>query len=397
MPPPPFDTTGFLRAATQIGIQAARAMAIAEDLYNQGLISYPRTDNTVYPPSIPLRRTVEMFLESEHSDLAAYTLQGPVKPTRGKKRSTDHPPIHPVGVATRKDLQGNHWKIYDLIVRRFLATLCPPGKVEHLGVKIDLNGETFQARGRRTLDPGWRRVYPFGSSQDVEIPALEEGNMVRVVSLSLKRKETKPPSRYTQGGIIQEMEKLGLGTKSTRHEILQKLYARGYIRGMSITPTKIGSAVVDVLERYAREITEPDMTAELEREMMEIAEGKKGRAEVVMRSRQILSEVLTTLQSHEKEIGHEIRKVLLQENVVGTCECGGTLYIRKSRSGKRFVGCSNYPECRTTYSLPQYGRIEPTGERCPTCGAPVIKVYSKGKKPWVTCINTSCPSKGENT
>ncbi|HID74284.1 MAG TPA: DNA topoisomerase I, partial [Thermoplasmata archaeon] len=396
--PAPFDTTAFLRAATGMGIQAARAMSIAEELYTQGYISYPRTDNTVYPPSLDLRGLIRMFLESDHREEAAYVLEGPMVPTRGKKSTTDHPPIHPVGVAKRGDLQRGHWQVYDLIVRRFLATLSPPARAIVTDVRIDVEHEPFVSKGYRTVDPGWCRVYPFFKSKEAPIPKIQKGLEVAVKHIRLVEKHTKPPSRFSQGGIIQEMERLGLGTKSTRHEILQKLYSRGYIRGMRIEPTRTGSAVVKVLSEHASEITEPEMTATLEEDMNAIAEGRRTKEEVVTKSRELLECVLETLEEHQEEIGNGIRKVLLQENVLGVCNrdhCGGTLYIRRSRAGKRFVGCSNYPTCTRSFPLPQYGRIEATGDVCEhsDCGAPVIRVITRGRRPWVTCINMECPGK----
>ncbi len=392
-PPAPFDTTAFLRAATGQGLQASRAMSVAEELYTQGLISYPRTDNTVYPGSLNLKGTAKIFEDSDHSKEAAYVLAGPMTPSRGKKTSTDHPPIHPVGVARRKDLQKDHWMVYDLVVRRFLGSLSPAARVETSESRIDVEHEPFIAKGYRTVDPGWRQVYPFFKSEESHVPKLTMGSEIKLTDINLLRKETKPPSRYSQGNIIQEMERLGLGTKSTRHEILSKLYSRGYIRGMSITPTATGGAVVDVLAKHASEITEAEMTAELESDMGEIADGKMTKDDVVKRSRELLDKVLDTLEEHSDEIGIGIRKVLLQENVIGKCECGGTLYTRQSKANKRFVGCSGYPECRNTYPLPQYGHIEPTGETCKSCGSPVIKVITKGRKPWITCIDMGCETK----
>lgn len=395
LPPTPFDTTAFLREATKIGFSAAKAMAIAEDLYNSGLISYPRTDNTVYPKSIDLRGVVGMFLKSEFSSLAEYVLQGEMTPTRGKRESKDHPPLYPVSVASPADLTRDRWKIYELVVRRFLATLAPPARIQTARVRVDLNGEGFVSSGLRVLDPGWHGIYIYHRVKEVVLPDLSVGEEVEVLDVSLIDKKTRPPKRYSQGSLIQEMERLGLGTKSTRHEIVQKLYSRGYIRGKTPVPTPTGMAVVTALEKYAGKVTGADLTAELEDDMQAIAEGKASIQEVVKKSRHLLSQILDILEKNQQEIGMEIRKALLREKVIADCECGGTLYMMRSREGKRFVGCSNFPKCRITYPLPPYGRIESKGERCERCGAPVIAVHSKGRRTWVVCLNLNCPSKEE--
>ncbi|MFP4546422.1 MAG: DNA topoisomerase, partial [Methanomassiliicoccales archaeon] len=125
-PPPPFNTTMMLMEANKLGMTASRAMRVAEDLYTEGFISYPRTDNTVYPRSLSLKVILEKLKESEFSSEAEELLsQERIRPSRGKTRTTDHPPIHPVAGATKKKLKGDRWKIYELVTRRFMATVAP--------------------------------------------------------------------------------------------------------------------------------------------------------------------------------------------------------------------------------------------------------------------------------
>ena len=125
-PPVPFSTTLFVAEATRLGLGAARVMRIAEDLYTQGLISYPRTDNTVYPRGLGLRTLVEKFHEGPFAEAAAFVLEQPsFRPTRGRTETTDHPPIYPTGVVDPKKLRPDNAAVYELVVRRFLATLAP--------------------------------------------------------------------------------------------------------------------------------------------------------------------------------------------------------------------------------------------------------------------------------
>jgi DNA topoisomerase-1 len=274
-PPAPFNTTAFLQAATSMGYTAASAMNLAEDLYTNGLISYPRTDNTEYPKSLDLKGILKKFESSDFSLLAKELLAQPkLTPTRGKTRATDHPPIHPVEAANQNELDKRQWKIYELITRRFFATLAPEAKLQTQKVKIDITEEIFLADGIMIIEPGWMKFYPYIGSKEKRIPELKKGDKVDVKKIELLSKETQPPKRYGQGGLIQEMDKLGLGTKSTRHEIIQKLYNRGYVTGTSPKPTVMGFAVTDALESYAELITKPDMTSTLEKEMDKISEGK---------------------------------------------------------------------------------------------------------------------------
>jgi DNA topoisomerase-1 len=244
-PPAPFNTTGFLRAVTSLKITAAKAMSIAEELYTNGYISYPRTDNTVYPKTISPKYILEMLTKSQFADEAKEILtQDRIFPSRGKVTATDHPPIHPVGVANEKELSSTHWKIYELIVRRFLATVAPKAEAEVTNVKFDINKEIFIGKGQKFLQLGWHKYYPYFKVNEEFLPAIEVGEEIKIIKIDLKEKETKPPKRYSQGSLIQEMDKLGLGTKSTRHDIIQKLYSRGYIRNTTPEPTLTGKAVI---------------------------------------------------------------------------------------------------------------------------------------------------------
>ncbi|HID71372.1 MAG TPA: hypothetical protein EYP29_01330 [Thermoplasmata archaeon] len=378
-------------------------MNIAENLYNNGYISYPRTDNTVYPASLNLREIVSKFLSSkEFSSIATEIYKKKrLKPTRGKRETTDHPPIYPVHYVEKSKLSAQEWRLYEMIVRRFFATLGEAAVLEKVTVDVEIEKEPFVARGQRYLELGWRAYYPYGMKKDNVLPDFINGDkkeeVVDIKKMEFLEKETQPPPRYSLAKLIQLMEELGLGTKSTRHTIISKLYERGYIKGNPPVPTEIGYSVLDALENHAQIITKPDMTATLEKEMLEISKGEKTLQEIVQESQGYLEKVVDILESHRKEIGKEIREAIDKKNEIGKCpKCGSPLILRKSRFGKRFVGCKNYPKCDQTYPLPPYGKIVATDEVCSVCGAPFVNVYSKKKKkPWKICINFNCPSKKE--
>ena len=475
--PPPFNTTTFVAEANRLGLGAAYAMRIAEDLYTSGWISYPRTDNTVYPPTLSLRGVLEKLRQSAFKDEVDQLLQQEtIRPTRGRSEATDHPPIYPTQAAPKGKLRPDHWKVYELVVRRFFATVAPPAVGIASEAKLSVNGEMFLASGYRLVDPGWRKYYPYWRARESDLPALVEGETVPLLAVEMTEDRTKPPPRYTQGGLIQEMERLGLGTKSTRHEIVQKLYDRKYVEGRVLRPTLPGRALVAALEDHARKITEPEMTANLERDMDEIARGVRPRDEVIRKSQSLLADSLAVLTKNEGSIREEIVGAMQEQNFVGKCpSCGGDLSIRTTRRGGRFVGCSNYPTCKVyhplppglleaagtcpecgsptvrrigggkpeefcidaecvtlrgknivgrcekcgtgemiirhsgrgkrflgctrypdcdnTHPLPQRGLIVPTEDRCDACGNPIIKVITRGRPPWILCVNIACPKK----
>lgn len=403
-PPAPFNTTSFLAAATGLGLSPANAMRIAEGLYMEGLISYPRVDNTVYPESLELREILSSLEGADElGPLAAEINSQPeLKPTRGKKLATDHPPIHPTAAATKERLQGNERKVYELVVRRFLATLSTPAKLESMRIDIDVSGEPFFVRGSRTVEAGWHRFYPYGKKKDEILPDLSEGDKVSLVEHGVEEKQTQPPARYSQGALIQKMEEVGLGTKATRHSIIQNLYERSYMHSDPVVPTDLGIAVADSLSKHAATIASSDMTAELEADMDRIADGKKSHDEVVDRSRQMLSKVMVELVANKEAVGAEIRGGIHEGKMIGKCvrpDCGGELrVIRSKKTKKRFVGCSNFEKegdegCDRSYPLPQFGDVIPMGTVCEHCGTPIIKVVSKGRRPWELCIDPNCSTK----
>ncbi len=396
-PPSPLDTTSFLMAAGGLQLGVAKAMSVAEELYTGGVISYPRTDNTVYPRTLGLRRMLEGLskLKGElGAGAATLAQQEKVVPTRGRKQTTDHPPIHPTGFLPKKKLTGDAEKVYNLIVRRFLATVAPWSKGERTDVEFDIQGEPFTASGYRVLEPGWRTYYTFFKPPGTPLPTLTEGEILNVLAMELSAEQTKPPSRFNQGALIREMENLGLGTKATRHDIIQKLYERRYVESNPLRPTISGKALATSLETHGGPIARPEMTAQLEAEMAEIAEGAKTLSYVVEHSRKLLSEVLATMEASKEDIGKEIKEAIDSQNLVGTCsQCQSDLMIRRSRRGKRFVGCKGYPDCTVTYPLPPSGKLVPLPQDCDHCKAPRMVRYAKGKRPWYFCLNMDCPSK----
>jgi DNA topoisomerase-1 len=394
-PPIPFSTTLFVAEASRMGIGAAHTMRIAEDLYTQGLISYPRTDNTVYPRGLGLRTLVEKFVESPFKTEAEYVLGQPsFRATRGRSETTDHPPIYPTGVVDPKKLKPDHARIYELVVRRFLATVAPDCVGRSRLATVEVRSEPFEARGLLIDDPGWYQVYPYSQPEARMLPELQVGAKVRINSIRLEEQQTRPPRRFTQGTLIQEMERLGLGTKSTRHDVLQKLLDRRYITLRNLEPTGTGIAVTEALRAHAPVITRPEMTHRLEEDMALVADSKKTQAEVLEESREMLREAYDLLARNSDGVRATLQGALDRQHFAGPCpRCGGALRIARSPRGSRWIQCANNPQtCPVSFALPAAGFIEPAPEfLCATCKTPRLKITFRGQRPDLYCVNPECP------
>ncbi len=278
-----------------------------------------------------------------------------------------------------------------------MATLADDAVMESNRVDVSLSGEPFVARGNRVVSAGWFEYYPYSRQKDLELPLLHEGDLVQLVDKQIDARETQPPARYGQGPLIEFMEKHNLGTKATRHSIIQNLYDRGYVHGNPVEPTEMGIKLAEALQEYAPRIASPEMTAELEKDMDLISERDLTKEQVVTISRDLLREAYGSLEQNRQQVASKIYEGITDDRILGDCPKCGTNRIRVIRSKatkKRFVGCEGYPDCDQTYPLPQRGDIIGTGEICPQCGSPKIKVLG-GRRPWVLCLDPYCPTKAE--
>ncbi len=400
-PPVPFNTTSLQAAAAAEGISPGRTMRLAESLYMDGLISYPRVDNTVYPSSLDLKACVRTLASvPQYQQVCRQLLAQPkISATRGKQETTDHPPIYPTAAADPDKLQPAAWKLYNLIARRFLATLMGPATIDGTKVTLDVNGEPFSVTGSVLAKPGFRQIYPYGLKKDDQLPELAVGDVCDVTAMELQAKQTEPPARYSQGKLIQEMEKRGLGTKSTRASIIDTLYQRKYLKNDPAEPSQLGMAIIDALHEYAPRITTPEMTAELEQDMTKVAEGDETQGQVVYHSRALLAGMMDQLIEHKDDLSDAIADAVTADAKIGVCpKCGRDLVVKTSAKTRgSFAGCMGWPDCDVTYPLPQ-GKIMPLeGEAgvCPQCGAPRVKVQPFRSKAYETCINPACPTNRE--
>ncbi len=367
-PPDPFNTTAFISAAGSLGYSAQRAMDLAETLYTAGYITYPRTDNTVYPDDLDPESLVESFVDSRDfgEDAESLLAVDDLTPTEGDDETTDHPPIHPTGeLPDRSELDDDEWAIYELVVRHFFATVAQPATWHHLRVVAEVGDCRLKANGKRLVDPGYHAVYPYASTSENHVPDVEEGESLSLSDVSLDAKQTQPPRRYGQSRLIKKMEELELGTKATRHNTIEKLYDRGYIESDPPRPTALAEAVVEAAEAFADHVVSEEMTAQLEEDMAAIADGEATLEEVTTESREMLERVFEELRASREEIGDHIQESLKADRRLGPCpECGEDLLVRQSRQGSYFVGCDGFPDCRFTLPLPNTGEPLVLDETC---------------------------------
>ncbi len=388
--PIPFSTTEFLRDANRLGVSVERAMAIAETLYQHGKISYPRTDNTVYPRTLSIKSILsnlsDSYLKREVEHLIDHSK---LSPSRGRIETTDHPPIYPTSSLKKSELKGDYFKIYDLVARRFMATVAENADILDTEYAVEAAGLRFVYTASKAVNRGWMEYYPIVYYQEKKNPELTAGDEIGFTEPKIDEKQTNPPPRFSQGSLLEKMEKELLGTKSTRHEIIQKLYDRGFIEGNPIRVKPLGMAMGESLILNSEAVARPEMTAKLEQEMDQIAGGTKKKEEVVADSRTILAGLLDDLINKSDKINEKFYETLRLEKVVGKCpKCGSDLII-DYKDNSRFIRCSG-PSNDFFQFLPRTGKIEVTDEKCPVCGLFLIKVIRRGERPETRCVDNRC-------
>ncbi len=407
-PPVPFDlSTLQSESYRHFGFKPSRTLAISQKLYLDALISYPRTSSQKIPPSIDIKKILVGLKTTKYAGFAEEVLaKGNLVPVQGKKDDPAHPAIHPTGSKKTTRLTPSETKVYDLIVRRFLALFYDPSLKESVRADLTAGEHLFHLRGLKTLVPGWIEVYkPYAAVSERDLPSINKGDRVEITSVAAEDKFTPPPPRFNPSSLLKLLEKENLGTKATRASIVDSARSRGYTLGDSFEMSSLGYALFETLGSHVPAILSADFTRGLEIEMELIREGKNDRGAVLTMAKEELQQILHEFREHEEPIGEGLvqglRGYWQASEEIGLCpKCGlGTLsIIRSPKSGKRFIGCSQYKEgnCDQTFPLPQRGKIAPLDKQCPYCSHHMIKVVS-GRRAWETCVNwTTCPGRQED-
>ncbi|PNX47890.1 MAG: DNA topoisomerase I [Thermoplasmata archaeon M8B2D] len=405
--PTPFDlTTLQTEAYRNHGYTPSQTLKIAQKLYLGGLISYPRTSSQKYPKGINFTKILNGL--KKFTTLVKHATR--YEPVEGNKTDPAHPAIYPTG-EVKKVAPGDK-KIYDLIVKRFIAGFCDPAILENKNVKVNVNDLIFTANGTKIEKLGWMQVYPH-STKEGSVPTIN--GVVDVLEIRTEEKQTTPPKRYSAASLVKELEKRNLGTKATRAEIVETLYSRGYVKEKSIEVTELGKRMAETLKKYAPIILDEDLTKQMDGELEKIEASEKDlekkESKVLEDAKKTIRKIAEGMTKNMAEMGKSLADanavVWEQEKEANTmsecpvCHKGKLRIMYGKKFSRYFVSCDAYPNCKTTFSLPPRGMMKPARDKegelemCTECGFPLVISLRKGHSPWKFCFNPECPSNEE--
>ena len=309
-PPTPLNTVELeSRASRFLNIRPRAALELAEELYRRGYISYPRTETEVYSPSLDLKGVLAKFTRhSVYGGLASELLKAPLKPTKGSRDDKAHPPIHPVKPAEKGEVVAQlglaAWRLYDLVVRHFLATLSPPARLARQRLVVEVGGELFEASGLRVVDLGYLKAYPFEEPSEPALPSLTLGAVLKVLGVEVREGCTEPPPFISESELLKTMEKLHIGTDATASQHIQTNVERGYfyVEGRRCVPTPMGYALIKALLSIKPELVKPEVRGFIEGLIDEVAAGKRSRAEVVEHAKKVFLGYFDEVKDRASEV-----------------------------------------------------------------------------------------------
>src|SRR3990170_2563370 len=385
LPPYPFDLSSLqAEAYRHFGYTPARTLAVAERLYLEALISYPRTSSQKLPPDIGYDEILRgIKTQPDYTTLSGKLLgAGYLRPSQGPKEDPAHPAIYPTGESPKRPLLGPEAKLFDLIVRRFMATFAEPCLRLVSRMILETGPHRFLLRGSRILQPGWTEFYrPYVMEDAHELPHLDVGMQVPIARIRALEKFTQPPPRYNPSSLLKKMEEENIGTKATRAEIIEMLYRRGYVKDIRMRATPLAIHITKLLAKHCPLIIDPEFTATLEAMMEEIQAQETTRRRVLIRAIDHLRPVMLELMAREDNLGAELSEVVSAQKTAeltfdSPCpQCGSALRIVKNRkSGKRFIGCTGKWEknCGFSLPLPQFGTLTILRRTCKVCGFQMV-------------------------
>ena len=367
-PRAPFTTSTLQQtASTRLGYSPSNTMRIAQKLYESGFISYMRTDSTNL--SKQAQEEMVAYITKEYG--AALAAPQMYK-TKSKNAQEAHEAIRPTNV-TKKSAgrTPEEQKLYKLIWARAVASQMKDATM--LRTKIIVNFESaskdipdFHANGSRLLSPGWLSADPDAQGEEVMLPKVAAGDTLKLNELSAEEKQTEPPSRYTEAGLVKELEKRDIGRPSTYASIIKTIVDRGYVlkEGKTLKPTDTGDVVSSFLEKYFTSYISDTFTAEMEQKLDNIAEGKAKYAKVL---KDFYGPFLKEVRLKDKEVD-KVTNLGAGDAAFPCPKCGSTMIIKLGKNG-RFLSCSTFPKCDGLRGI-DGSEIEgpkPTGEKCPKC------------------------------
>jgi len=338
----PFTTSTLQQtASSRLGLSPSNTMRIAQKLYEAGHITYMRTDSTNIgkPAQAAILAMVEKEYGKEYASANTYT-------AKSKNTQEAHEAVRPTNVAKMSvGTTPEQKKLYELIWARAVSSQMADAKVLRTKIETETKDKSvpsFTANGSRVLFDGWLKADPDARGEDVELPKVEKGDVLKIVDVSAEEKQTTPPPRYTEAGLIKELEKRGIGRPSTYASIMRTLDARGYVvkEGRSLKPTDTGDVVSSFLEEYFPTYIGDTFTAEMEDELDDIANGKR---EYVKTLSDFYGPFLKEVKAKDKEAG-KITDLGPAPAEFPCPICGSPMVFKLSRQGK-FMSCSRFPDC----------------------------------------------------
>jgi DNA topoisomerase-1 len=392
-PPAPFITSTLQQEAfRRLGFSVRKAMRVAQQLYEgmelgdqgtSGLITYMRTDSTRVADTA--RERAREYVTRRFG--GEWVGEGAAE-RRGPRVQGAHEAIRPTDVAREPEAVAPHLnpdqaRLYALIWERFVASQMASAELELTAVHLKAGEHAFRATGSVVTFPGFAAVYRPGEravapgvSDPAALAAAEVGQRLAAARIEDQRHVTQPPPRYTEASLVKELEELGIGRPSTYAPIVETLLQRGYVarEDRSLGPTELGLRVLALLKEYFPDIVDPGFTAGLEQRLDAVESGEQSATEVL---RGFYQPFQVTLERAEQEIGG---MEIPDEVTDVACErCGKPMVVKYSRFGK-FLGCSGFPECRASRPY-----LEPTGVNCPECGAEIVSRRSRKGKRFYGC------------
>jgi DNA topoisomerase-1 len=391
-PLPPFTTSTFQQEAyKKLNFTTKRTMSIAQQLYEGvdiknygtvGLISYMRTDSVRISKEAQL--SAKEFISNKFGE--QYIPDSP-REFKGKKNIQDaHEAIRPTNIELspeliKDSLKPEQYKIYNLIWKRFMASQMASCIMDTISISIYNGNYKFLANGSTVKFEGFMKLYEYSTDDEknnIELPDLEEEEILKCKDVLEKQHFTQPPARFSEASLIKTLEENGIGRPSTYAPIVSTLLGRGYVERekKTLLPTELGLIVNDIVSQYFKQIVDVDFTASMEDKLDSIEEGNKEWKKVVDA---FYAPLRNLIDIAEKEIA----KITIEDKVsdIPCDKCGKLMVIKKGRFGD-FLACPGYPECKNTKQIQTELEIP-----CPKCGGVIVQRRSKKGRTFYGCNN----------
>lgn len=378
-PRAPFITSTLQQtASSRLGFSPSRTMGIAQKLYEAGYITYMRTDSTNLGQQAlgQIAAVIEKEYGKEYLSFRTYS-------TKSKNAQEAHEAIRPTHASVKSAGHTDEQKkLYRLIWQRTIASQMADARVARTKIIANITNAgtdknsagqseipNFEATGSRVIYPGWLKADPESNGEEVNLPKCAKDDKIDLISIDSTEKQTQPPARYTEAGLIKELEKRGIGRPSTYASITKTIEDRGYVEkeGRSLKPTDTGDVVSSFLEEYFPTYISDTFTADMEDKLDDIANG----------SREYVSTLSEFYGPFQKEI--KSKEKLAKATNLGKADpkfkcpkCGSEMEIKLGRGGK-FLSCSRYPDCDGALTIDgtEFKKDEPIGND-PTTGLPIF-------------------------